>query len=109
MFRQQRCFYEECVGYNSLLDCTFLEPDGTDVTVIIPFSAAELKHVDGHGGSDLLLGQTHAVIENLEEPLRLLLLVQLVIEGVLGGRQSGYQHKSKPVCVGGIADQWAQK
>ena len=68
-----------------MFDCTFLEPDATDVTVIVPFSAAELEHVDRHGGSDFLLGQTHAVIENLEEPLGLLLFVQLVIERVLCG------------------------
>lgn len=72
---------------------TFLQPEATDVSVIIPFSAAELKHVDGHGGSDLLLGQTHSVVKNFEEPLGLLLLVQLVIEGVLGGRQSSNQYK----------------
>ncbi len=76
-------------GSNALLlDCTFLESDVTDVTVIIPFPAAELKHVDRHSGSDLLLGQTHAVVENLEEPLGLLLLVQLVVEGVLSGRRN---------------------
>ena len=75
---------------------TFLDPDAAHVAaVVIPFSAAELEHVDGHGGSDLLLGRAHAVIENLEEPLGLLLLVQLVVEGVLGGRQSGYQRESQ--------------
>lgn len=67
---------------------TFLKPVGTDVAVVIPFSGAQLEHVDGHGGSDLLLRQTHAVVENLKELLRLLLLGQLVVEGVLVGRQN---------------------
>lgn len=62
---------------------TFLKPVGTDITVLIPFSGAQLKHVDGHSGSDLLLCQTHAVIENLKELLGLLLLGQLAVEGVL--------------------------
>lgn len=70
---------------------TFLQPRATDVAVIVPFPAAELKHVDGHGGSDLLLGQAHPVVENLEEPLGLLLLVQLAVEGVLLGRRRGDQ------------------
>lgn len=65
------------------LQRTFLEPHSADVTILIPLPAAQLEHVDGHGGSDLLLGQTHAVVENLEEPLGLLLLVELVVKGVL--------------------------
>lgn len=65
-----------CLFFNvSLLVCTFPESDTTKVSVVVPLSAAELKHVDGHGGTDLLLGQTHAVVEDLKEPLRLLLLV----------------------------------
>ena len=93
-------FSLHCAGYHSnveRLSCTFLEPDSSDVPVVVPFSAAELKHVDGHGGSDLLLGHTHAVVEHLEKLLRLLLLVQLAVEGVLGGRQIGKRHGSKYV------------
>ena len=61
----------------------------TDVDVLLSLPAgADLEHVDGHSGPDLLLGQTHAVVEHLEEVLRLLLLVQLVVERVLKGGRS---------------------
>lgn len=65
---------------------TFFESDAADFAVIVALSAAELKHVDRHGGPDLLLSQAHAIVEHLEEPLRLLLLVQLVVEGDLRER-----------------------
>lgn len=66
---------------------TFFISDAADFTVVVAFSGAELKHVDRHGGPDLLLSQAHAVVEDLEEPLRLLLLVQLVVEGDLRERE----------------------
>lgn len=70
-------------------DCfqsTFFISDAADFAVVVTLSGAELKHVDRHGGPDLLLSQAHAVVEDFEELLRLLLLVQLVVEGDLRTR-----------------------
>lgn len=71
---------------------TFSKPGTAKIVVIFSFSAAEIKHVDGHGGPDLLLGNAQAIVENLEELLRVLLLKQLVVEGVLGGSESDNKH-----------------
>lgn len=60
-----------------------LVPDPGALGIILPLPAAQLKRVDRHGGADLLLGQPHAVVEHLEEALRLLLLVQLAVERIL--------------------------
>lgn len=65
---------------------TFFISDAADFTVVVTLSGAELKHVDRHSGPDLLLSQAHAVIEDFEELLRLLLLVQLTVEGDLRNR-----------------------
>lgn len=80
-----QCSCSELFRFECFLS-TFFISDAADFAVIVTFSGAELKHVDRHGGPDLLLGQAHAVVEDLEEPLRLLLLVQLVVEGDLRER-----------------------
>lgn len=51
----------------SFLGFTFSKSGAAEIAVIFPFPGAEIKHVNGHRGSDLLLGQAHAVVENLEE------------------------------------------
>lgn len=48
-------------------ECTSLEPDASDIAVIVPLPAAELRHIDGDGGSDLLLGQTQTIVEDLKK------------------------------------------
>lgn len=58
-------------------------------TLFLSLSAADLEHVDGDSGADFLLSQLHAVEENLEELLRLLLLVELAVEGVLQKKRKG--------------------
>lgn len=72
-------------GFNCF-QSTFSVSDAADFTVIVALSGAELKHVDRHSGPDLLLSQAHAVVEDFEELLRLLLLVQLAVEGNLKKR-----------------------
>lgn len=81
-----RCSRSELFRFEGL-PSTFFISDAADFAVIVAFSGAELKHVDRHGGPDLLLSKAHAVVEDLEEPLRLLLLVQLVVEGDLRERR----------------------
>lgn len=48
---------------------TFPLSEGGNFAFLLALPAADLKHVDGDGGADLLLSQLHAVVENFEELL----------------------------------------
>lgn len=45
--------------------------------------AAQVAHVDGHCGLGLLLGALHAIMQHLEEALRLLVTHHQVVERLL--------------------------
>lgn len=59
---------------------TFFMSHSRTLSLLLSLPAAEIEHVDGHAGADLFLSQFHAIIKDLKELLRLLLLVQLIME-----------------------------
>lgn len=48
---------------------TFPVSEVRNFAFLLALPAADLKHVDGDGGTDLLLSQLHVVVENFEELL----------------------------------------
>ncbi len=73
--------------------------DSRALALLLSLPPAELKHVDWHTGADLFLCQHHSIIEDLEELLRLLLLVQLIVERVLQGDMQKTKSPESYRCV----------
>lgn len=72
--------------------------DSRALALLLSLPPVELKHVDWHTGADLFLCQHHSIIEDLEELLRLLLLVQLIVERVLQGDMQIMKSPESYIC-----------
>uniref|UniRef100_A0A8C5AL36 Uncharacterized protein n=1 Tax=Gadus morhua TaxID=8049 RepID=A0A8C5AL36_GADMO len=55
--------------------------------LVVPLAVAQVAGVDRHRGFDLQLGQLHAIVEDPEELLRLLVCRQSPEEGILGASE----------------------
>ena len=66
--------------------------------LVVPLAVAQVAGVHRHRGFDLQLGQLHALVEDPEELLRLLVRRQPPEEGVLGASE-GFKEEEGSVCL----------